>query len=533
MAFDGLLRAWSDERTAYRDAERCIVDKPAGVACDAGSVAELGSPTPLGVRLAEHGLGQWRVASPMPARASGATWLVRGEAATAVAATTDAASHPPIDAWTYVIASDDWRLPPSGSIAVCERRAPRASDATPLEYRVERRQGPRALVRLQGPHPPEVVLAALRQRRQPVVGDSEASGAPRATRLLLHVAELRGGSVRGEAPLPAEFDSWLLGRATLPPERFGAALANAGIHRHGLAPELGAFRLLGEEAGELAGVSVERYGEHAVLSISSEEAERLEREMVDCLMDHGAAGVYVKRRVRADLRRVDAASLAPPLPVRGAAAPEWLELSQGPVRCSVNLGDGLATGLFLDQRANWDRVRGWARDAAWLNLFCYTGAFTLAAAAGGAAATTSVDLAGRALSRLAENLELNGWAGPQHRLLKSDVPTWLGRAQRAGRRFDGVVLDPPSFGTRARGVLSTRRDNTGLVDAALGLLAPRGRLICVSHHRKISQDELGQQVFEACARAKLSARVDALVGGWDCPTLPGVTATKSVLAQLT
>jgi 23S rRNA (cytosine1962-C5)-methyltransferase len=278
---------------------------------------------------------------------------------------------------------------------------------------------------------------------------------------------------------------------------------------------------------------VERYGDHAVLYVSSDEAERRELEMADCLMDHGAAGVYVKRRVRADLRRVDPLALAPPQPLRGQPAPEWLELRQGAMRCGVSLGDGLATGLFLDQRANWERVRGWASGAAWLNLFCYTGAFTLAAAAGGAVATTSVDLAARALSRLAQNLELNRWAGPQHRLLKSDVPTWLGRAQRAGRRFDGVVLDPPSFGTRARGVLSTRRDNVGLVDAALGVLTPHGRLICVSHHRKISGDELREQVQQACERAGLAARVEPLVAGWDCPTLPGVSATKSVLAQLT
>jgi 23S rRNA (cytosine1962-C5)-methyltransferase len=337
--------------------------------------------------------------------------------------------------------------------------------------------------------------------------------------------------VNGAAPLPPEFESWLCGHAVPAPERFARALASAGVCRHGL--ELDAFRLLGEEAGEIAGVSVERYGEHAVLYVSSEQAERLELELADCLMDHGAAGVYVKRRVRADLRRVDPAALAPPLPIRGRPAPEWLELRQGAMRCGVCLGDGLATGLFLDQRANWERVREWAGGGAWLNLFCYTGAFTLAAAAGGAPATTSVDLAGRALSRLAKNLELNAWAGPQHRLLKSDVPAWLGRALRAQRRFDGVVLDPPSFGTRARGVLSTRRDNAGLVDGALGVLAPRGRLICVSHHRKISEAELREQLLAACERAGLAARLEPLVGAWDCPTLPGVTATKSVLAQLT
>jgi 23S rRNA (cytosine1962-C5)-methyltransferase len=143
-----------------------------------------------------------------------------------------------------------------------------------------------------------------------------------------------------------------------------------------------------------------------------------------------------------------------------------------------------------------------------------------------------VDLAGRALSRLAENLELNGWSGSRHRLLKADVPAWLARTRRNQRRYDLVVLDPPSFGTRARGVLSTERDNAALVEGALGVLAPGGRLLSVSHHRKISSLELEQQLARACDSLGLAVRLEALVGGWDCPSLPGVTATKSVLAQL-
>jgi 23S rRNA (cytosine1962-C5)-methyltransferase len=176
-------------------------------------------------------------------------------------------------------------------------------------------------------------------------------------------------------------------------------------------------------------------------------------------------------------------------------------------------------------------VQSRAAGTAFLNLFCYTGAFTLAAAAAGAS-TTSVDLAGRALSRLGKNLDLNGLSGPQHRLLKADVPAWLARARRNARRFDEIVLDPPSFGTRAQGVLSTRRDHPELLAGALELLTPRGRLLSVSHHRKISGRDLADQLMRACGALGLKARLEPLVGGWDCPTVPGVSATKSVLAQL-
>jgi 23S rRNA (cytosine1962-C5)-methyltransferase len=242
--------------------------------------------------------------------------------------------------------------------------------------------------------------------------------------------------------------------------------------------------------------------------------------------------VYLKRRIRADLRGADASELAPSLPLRGSPVPESLYVRQGPVGFWVSLGQGLATGLFLDQRANWGRVFDAAAGASLLNLFSYTGAFTLAAAAGGAASSVSVDLAGRALSRLRENLELNGLSGPQHRLFKDDVLSWLARARRAQRRFDWIVLDPPSFGTRSRGVLSTERDYAGLVAGALALLEPRGRLLCVSHHRKISLTELAERVEGACKSGGYRGKVEALVGAWDCPTLPGVSDTQSVLARL-
>jgi 23S rRNA (cytosine1962-C5)-methyltransferase len=524
MAFEGLLRAWSNERTLHRDAACAIVDKPAGVCCDERAADAWGVPSALPERLTAHGFGEHRVVSRLPERASGATLVALGSRA-------GAAVRRPLQ-HTCVVAVDDWRFAPSGALTVPGSVIPGSgasgSASARLEYRVERRQGRRALVELRGAVAPERVVELLREQGQPVVGDDTSPSA--ATRLMLHVRSLES-PVRVEAPLPVEFESWLAGQAEVAPTEFASALVRAGVCRHGLAPASGAFRLLGEEAGEIAGVSVERYGDHAVLYLSSDEAARHELQMADCLMDHGASGVYVKRRVRADLRGVEPATLAPPLPIRGSPAAERFEVAEGQLRCFVNLADGLATGLFLDQRANWRRVHDWAQDGAFLNLFCYTGAFTLAAAAGGAASTTSVDLAGRALSRLGDNLELNGLSGPRHRLLKADVPAWLGRAQQNPRRYDAIVLDPPSFGTRARGVLSTRRDNPGLVEATLALLAPRGRLLSLSHHRKISSRELAEQLARACAAAGLEARIQALVGGWDCPSLPGVSATKGVLAQ--
>ncbi len=522
MAFEGLLRAWSSERTLYRDALHCVVDKPAGVACGSAPSPAADSFASLEQRLAEFGLGSLTTLSATPRRASGVTLLRFGGASAGAAP-----GHLPdvLSGLHAVVALEGCRLAPSGQLELGDGDSNRR-----LKYKVGRRSGSRALVEVKGDATPELVARTLARHGHPIVGDT-APGAPAATRLMLHVNRVFG-RLNAQASLPAEFDSWLAGAALLPASQFASALTTAGVARFELGRSLEAFRLIGEEAGEIAGVTVDRYGEYAVLAVSSEEAWLQREQIASCLMDHGARGVYVKRRVRADLRGTDPALLAPPLPLCGSPAPESLRVQQGPCAFWVKLSDGLATGLFLDQRANWDRVFEAARGASLLNLFSYTGAFTLAAIAGGAAATVSVDLAGRALSRLAENLELNALSGPEHRLLKDDVPSFVARAQRAERRFDWVVLDPPSFGTRARGVLSTQRDNAGLVAGALALLAPRGRLLCVSHHRKITDRELATQVARTCEQAGRRAKVEALVGGWDCPTVPGVSGTKSVLAKL-
>lgn len=515
MAFERLLRAWSDERTLWRDARVCVVDKPAGVACEEAPGSRWGADLPA--RLSRHGLGHWAPAWSVPERASGVTVLVASDEG-AVSAPLGELPFPMAGA-VYIVAVEDWDLPSSGQFAA-------GTSGPQLTYRVARRNGPRALIEVRTREPPPVVLRAFAERGRPVIGDA---GAPAATRLMLHVEALEGAP-SARAPLPVEFDSWLSGAAVLAPAHFDEALQRAGLLRFGLRRQAEAFRLLSGDSGEIAGVNVDAYGAYAVLAISSEEAWRERERLARCLIDHGARGVYVKHHIRADLRGAEAEALAPRLPLRGTAAPEALCVRVGPVSHWVYLADGLSTGLFLDQRGNWLRLSGSAAGASVLNLFSYTGAFSVAAARGGASQTTSVDLSAKALGRLHLNLELNGLSGPGQRLLKADVPSWLARAGRSGRRYDRIVLDPPSFGTRTRGVLSTRRDYADLLRGAAQLLAPEGRLLCISHHRKISHAELCRSIEREFAAVGAHASLEPWVGDWDCPTLPGVSVTTSVLA---
>lgn len=142
-----------------------------------------------------------------------------------------------------------------------------------------------------------------------------------------------------------------------------------------------------------------------------------------------------------------------------------------------NLSDYLDTGLFLDHRVTRARVRKEAQGKRFLNLFAYTGAFTVHALAGGAAETTTVDLSNTYCDWAERNLKLNGFApGPKHRVIRADVLQWL--EEQARGPFDLIVLDPPSFSSskKMERRFEVQRDHRHLVAQVLELLAPGGTL---------------------------------------------------------
>jgi 23S rRNA (cytosine1962-C5)-methyltransferase len=144
----------------------------------------------------------------------------------------------------------------------------------------------------------------------------------------------------------------------------------------------------------------------------------------------------------------------------------------------VNLEAYLDTGLFLDHRPTRALVRACAAGRRLLNLFCYTGSFTVHAAAGGAEGSISVDLSNTYLAWARRNLELNGIDLARHRLERADVREWLREARGRGERFGLVVLDPPAYSSSKRmdGVFDVQRDHGGLIADTAALLEPGGEL---------------------------------------------------------
>lgn len=163
---------------------------------------------------------------------------------------------------------------------------------------------------------------------------------------------------------------------------------------------------------------------------------------------------------------------------------ELREVKEGELRFLVNLTDYLDTGLFLDDRLLRRRIRQTARGRRFLNLFAYTCTASVAAAAGGAAATTSVDLSKTYLSWGQRNFELNGLTGSEHRFVRADVLEWL---VRGGDRqlYDLIFLAPPTW-SRSKAMqhdFDVQRDHARLIERCLPLLAPGGEILFTTNLR--------------------------------------------------
>jgi 23S rRNA (guanine2445-N2)-methyltransferase / 23S rRNA (guanine2069-N7)-methyltransferase len=165
-------------------------------------------------------------------------------------------------------------------------------------------------------------------------------------------------------------------------------------------------------------------------------------------------------------------------------------VTEGALKFRVNFADYLDTGLFLDHRLTRARLRAVAGGKRFLNLFAYTGTATVYAAAGGALATTSVDLSNTYLEWAQRNLVLNDLAGPAHTLVQADCREWLEDSARAGTRYDLVFLDPPTFSNskRMEGVLDIERDHPALIDACVRLLADGGLVVFSTNAQRFRLD---------------------------------------------
>jgi 23S rRNA (cytosine1962-C5)-methyltransferase len=237
--------------------------------------------------------------------------------------------------------------------------------------------------------------------------------------------------------------------------------------------DAGACRLVFSEGDGLSGLIVDRYGRWLVMQFTSLGMARRRDMLADALTELcQPAGIY--QRTERGVGQLEGLELHDG-PFRGGTPTGPVVIEEGGLRFGVNLAEGQKTGFYLDQRDNRVEAGKLARGRRVLDAFCYSGGFSLRAAAGGAAEVIGVDSSESALNLARENARLNNLE--QVVFHKADVFDDLDERARRGEKFGLIVLDPPKFARRRNAVEEALRGYRRLQSVALRLLEPEGFLV--------------------------------------------------------
>jgi 23S rRNA (cytosine1962-C5)-methyltransferase len=265
-----------------------------------------------------------------------------------------------------------------------------------------------------------------------------------------------------------------------------------------------ALRLVHGASDGWPGTYIERLGDYLLLQSAELPNQSLREHLATLAVEHNSYGTYFKQ-LRRDIRKTDLEHASPTL-IQGTAAPERFTVMENGFRYEVSFGEGYSYGLFLDQRANrasWSnsRIQSWLplghrQPPRLLNAFAYTCAFSVCAAKSGFE-TTSLDLSRKYLDWGRRNFELNDIDPAEHDFIYGDVFEWFKRLQKKGRRFEAIVLDPPTFSKSKKNLFKADRDYGRLIELTLPLLEKDGILFASTNAAQLSKSGFLNQIHGA------------------------------------
>jgi 23S rRNA (cytosine1962-C5)-methyltransferase len=327
---------------------------------------------------------------------------------------------------------------------------------------------------------------------------------------------LARGTVEPQSPLA--FRAWTLDPdemvdAELVERRLAAALAR---RREVLRGDVTGFRVCHGECDYVPGLQCDLYADVASLRTDGALGAAWEETFVGAVRSVLSPRAIVVRnpRVAGGGARV----------VHGELPPDCgeVEITEHGRRFLVDVLGGQKTGFFLDQRENRDRVGAIARGRRVLNLFAYTGGFSIAAALGGARGTTTVDVATPAVAAARRNFALNGIDLAAHEFTPRDAFELLSELAAQPPRFDLIVLDPPSFAPNKKSLPRALQAYEKLNELALRALAPGGRIATASCSSHVRERDFLSVLERAAHRAGRPITIESIHGaGPDHPTRPG------------
>jgi len=249
-----------------------------------------------------------------------------------------------------------------------------------------------------------------------------------------------------------------------------------------------ALRLVDGDIDGFPEIEIDDFAGRWLISTRQDDIPRVQ-DIAKAALELGATSVYLKQR----------GDKTAPTHLGGETAPDPFVILENDLRYEIDYRTGYSQGIFLDQRDNRLAIRQMSNQREVLNCFAYTCAFGVSAASGGAH-TVNLDLSKSYLTWGRRNYALNGLDDNAHDFLFGDVFEWLRRFAKKGRRFDIVILDPPTFSRDAKGKVFRVEDDFGeLVSLAESVLADHGTILATTNQRS-----LFPATFESLARSGLS-----------------------------
>ncbi len=259
------------------------------------------------------------------------------------------------------------------------------------------------------------------------------------------------------------------------------------------------YRLIFGEADQLPGIVVDVYGQFAVVVAYSSS--------LGSLLPLVAEAVAETAELRGVVRRRKDERGSQLFPLWGESPPEEVFVEELGMRFGARLRVGQKTGLFFDHRENRSYVRKKAAGLHVLNLFAYVGGFSVAAALGGAASVTSVDIAGPAMEDCLRHFELNGLGDFPHETVVGDVFRFLEESAQTGRRFDLVVCDPPSFARNRQQLRAAEKAYRRLLAAGFSVTRPGGLFCAASCTSQVSPEAFRRAINDAARKSRVRFQV--------------------------
>ena len=254
-----------------------------------------------------------------------------------------------------------------------------------------------------------------------------------------------------------------------------------------------AYRLFNGEGDGIGGLIIDRYADYAVFSWYNETLYQKKNELLTAFRTVYPDIIGAYEKIRFSTKNLPESQF-----LYGEQAPEPLLVTENGVQFATYLNEGLMTGIFLDQKEVRGRlVDGFAVGKTVLNMFSYTGAFSVAAAMGGAVATTSVDLAKRSLPKTTEQFEVNHLNLAAQKIIVMDVFDYFKYASRKGLSYDMIILDPPSFARNKKKVFSVAKNYGELVKDSIDILTDKGTLIASTNAANLSLAKYQKMVITA------------------------------------